>query len=67
MHNIVFSKYFQSLDELRENAHSPSLIKWSFALNKLMKSASFAIFVDEIAVVFSLQQLVKANDVGTGL
>ena len=67
MHDVVFSEDSQSCNQLTEDGKCFFLLERSLLFEEVVESASLAVLIDEIAIIFGLEQLVEPDDVGTGL
>jgi hypothetical protein len=64
MHDIVLSKDFETLNQLTEYLQCSFLIDCPLSFYQLQQCPALAILINEIAIISSLQQLVKANNIG---
>jgi hypothetical protein len=61
MHDVILPEDFESFNDLSEYLKSSFLLESAFLFEQIMESATFAVLIHKIAIVFCLQQLEESD------
>ena len=61
MHDVILPEDFESFNDLSEYLKSSFLLESAFLFEQIMESATFAVLIHKIAIVFCLQKLEESD------
>lgn len=61
MHDVILPEDSESFNDLSKNLKSSFLLQSAFLFEQIVESATFAVLINKIAIVFCLQQLEESD------